>query len=135
MWTALPKILVDRNHETQLARNRQVMEAQMQGNKLSARNLKATLVLDPAELAALADPVTARVPIRIHVTDGGRVVTTDIAAKSLRKGKATIAQSGAGGVIVIVQGKLVGDTLIEAGLVVQAKVAKGTADQTNQPTA
>ena len=73
--TALPKILADKNHAAQMARNRQVMEVQMRTNKLSARNLKATLLLDPDEIAVLADPTTARSPAPHPRHDGGRVVT------------------------------------------------------------
>lgn len=92
-------------------------------NVLNARALKVTLVLDPAELALLADPSTARTTLTIKVD--GRTVTADIAAKSLRRAKAAIAQYGGNGCSVLVQGKLAaGDVLQDAGLVAQPKVAK-----------
>jgi predicted transcriptional regulator len=124
---ALPKIVEDWNHEAQMASNRQTREKQVKDNTLTARNLKCTLVLDPAGIAALADPPTTRVPLRIRVADGDRVVTADIAAKALRKAKATIAQGG--DVAVILQGKLMGgDVMTEAGLIAQPKAAKGTTE-------
>src|SRR3954463_8880162 len=98
---------------------------------LTARSLKATFVLEPAQLAELEvrDGVP-RVELRIEVApDGtigqGRTVTTDIAAKSARKALATIREHGPDGVMAILQGKLGGgDVLLEAGLVVQPKVPK-----------
>ena len=54
----------------------------------------------------------------------GRVVRCDIAAKPLLKARSAIAEHGADGVAVIFQGKLVGDVLVEAGLVVQPKAPK-----------
>jgi hypothetical protein len=89
---------------------------------LNSRALKVTAVLDPAEVAALPDPTTARTMLRIQVA--GRIVTADVAAKAVRKAKATIAQHGPSEVAVIVQGKLVGDSVLEAGLVAQVKVPK-----------
>jgi hypothetical protein len=91
---------------------------------LTAKNLKCTVVLDPAEVAALGVPATARIVLRIKVADGNRTVTADIAAKSLRKAKAVIAEHGAGGVAAIIQGKLSGDVIVEAGLLCQPKTPK-----------
>ena len=94
---------------------------------LTARALKCTLVLDPAQLAELVvrDGVP-RVELRIEVD--GRLVTTDIAAKSARKALATVREHGPDGVMAILQGKLgKGDVLLEAGLVVQPKVPKAAA--------
>ena len=89
---------------------------------LTGRALKVTIVLDPIELAAMADPTTARVALRICVAD--RVVVADVAGKSLRKARATIVEFGVDNVAVIIQGKLVGDAVIEAGLVAQPKAPK-----------
>ena len=90
--------------------------------RLSARSLKCTLVLNAAELAAQADPVGARVVLAVEVA--GRTVTADIAAKALRKAKATIAEHGADQVALILQGKLDGNAVMEAGLVAQPKTPK-----------
>src|SRR4051794_18140083 len=91
---------------------------------LTARSLKATLVLEPAQLAELVvrDGVP-RVELRIEVD--GRTVTADIAAKSARKALDALREHGPDGVMAILQGKLgKGDVLLEAGLVVQPKVPK-----------
>jgi hypothetical protein len=93
---------------------------------LTVRNLKVTVVLQPGEVAAFPEPPpgTPRVTLQMCVSDG-RIVTTDIAAKSLRKVKATIAEYGVDAVAVVVQGKLAaGGVIAEAGLVVQPKVPK-----------
>ena len=94
---------------------------------LNARALKCTVVLDPTEVAAIVAPEgTPRLPLRIVVD--GRTVTTDIAAKSIRKAQAMIAEHGPDGVAVILQGKLgCGDVLLEAGLVAQPKTPKPAA--------
>jgi hypothetical protein len=87
---------------------------------LNAKSLKVTVVLDATEVAALPNPTTDRVTLQIKAA--GQPVTADIAAKSLRKVKDAIAQHGADGVAVIVQGKLVGAVITEAGLAAQPKV-------------
>jgi hypothetical protein len=133
--TMLPTILgeVTRSNDlnvaldTNISPNRSPASAgiRQMNNTLTARALKCTAVLDPAEIAALPDPATARVTLHIRIADGSRTISADIAAKSLRKAKAAIAEHGVGGVAVIIQGKLVGETLTEAGLTAQAKVPKG----------
>jgi hypothetical protein len=50
-----------------------------------------------------------------------RRVTADLNAKSVRKAVATISEHGPDGVAVIIQGKLVGDAITEAGIVAQPK--------------
>jgi predicted O-methyltransferase YrrM len=68
------------------------------------------------------------VTLRIRVD--GRTVTADVAAKALRKAKATIAQAGADGVAVLVQGRLaIDNALLEAGLVVQDAEERDVAAQ------
>ena len=93
--------------------------------RLNARSLKCTLVLNADEIAAIGDPVTPRVVLTIEAADYGSV-TADIAAKSLRKAQAAIAEHGSDGVTCVLQGKLVvaGGKISEAGLVAQVKVAK-----------
>jgi hypothetical protein len=88
---------------------------------LIAKAIKATLVLNPAEVAAMRVPEGQRVVLTIDAD--GRKVSADIACKSLRKAIAAIAEHGVEGCAVILQGKLrPGDVLAEAGLVVQPKV-------------
>ncbi len=92
---------------------------------LTTRALKCTVLLDPAELEAitLVDGIP-RVRLTIRVADG-RTVTADVAAKAARKARVVIAEHGAAGVAVLLQGKLGnGDVLLEAGLVAQPKVPK-----------
>jgi hypothetical protein len=95
--------------------------------RLNAKALKVTMVLNPAEVAAVPAPATSRVKLSIDVD--GRCVTADIASKSLRKAQATIAEHGADNVAAILQGKLQGNTVVEAGLVAQPKKEK-PADKT-----
>lgn len=65
------------------------------------------------------DPVIARAP----GTD--RVVSADIAARSVRKAQAAIREWGADGLAVILQRALVaGDRFAEAGLSAQRKAPK-----------
>jgi hypothetical protein len=97
---------------------------------LTAKALKCVMVLDPAAVQAFRlPPGDIRTTISINV--GGRVVTADLASKSIRKCTAAITEHGADGVAVVLQGKLRHDnSLDEAGLVAQVKtppVAKAAA--------
>jgi ribosomal protein S3 len=93
---------------------------------LNARALKCTVVLEPAEVAQLVAPDgKPRVVLAIRLPD--RRVSVDLNAKSVRKAVAAIAEHGPDGVAVIVQGKLVGDAITEAGIVAQPKVKPQTA--------
>src|SRR5207344_532278 len=97
---------------------------------LNARALKCTIVLDPAEVAQIASFLATapdgrpRTVIDIRLPD--RRVSADLNAKSVRKAVATISEHGPDGVAVIIQGKLVGDTITEAGIVAQPKVRPQT---------
>jgi hypothetical protein len=83
---------------------------------LNARGLKCTVVLDPAEVAQIVAPDgKPRVVIAIRLPD--RRVTADLNAKSVRR-----AFARPDGVAVIVQGKLEGDAITEAGIVAQPKM-------------
>jgi hypothetical protein len=89
---------------------------------LNARALKCTVVLDPAEVAQLVAPDgKPRVVIDIRLPD--RRLSADLNAKSVRRTIATIGEHGPDGVTVVVQGKLVGDTISEAGIMAQPKGA------------
>jgi len=88
---------------------------------LTAKSMKVTLVLDPAEVARLEAPDgKPRVAIAIRLPD--RRVSVDLSAKSVRKAIAVIREHGSDNVAAIIQGKLAGDFVTEAGLVAQAKV-------------
>jgi hypothetical protein len=86
---------------------------------LTARNLKCSVMLEPSELLALAEPSTSRILLKINVA--GRTITADVNAKAVRKVRATIREHGGDNVACLIQGKLVGDQLTEAGLVAQLK--------------
>ncbi len=87
---------------------------------LTAKSLKCTIVLDANEVAALSEPTTPRVVLRIQVA--GRTVTADVAAKAVRKARAMIAQHSSDGVAVLIQGKLTaGNAVEEAGLIAQPR--------------
>jgi hypothetical protein len=83
------------------------------------------VVLTAAEVAATKVPTAARTVLTINVS--GEVVSADIATKSLRKAQATIAEHGVDGVSVLVQGKLIGERVTEAGLVAQLKIRPAAA--------
>jgi hypothetical protein len=88
---------------------------------LNSRALKVTVVLDPAEVAQLVAPDgRPRVVLAIRLPD--RRVSVDLNAKSVRKAVAMLAEHGPDGVAVIIQGKLMGDAITEAGIVAQPKV-------------
>ena len=94
--------------------------------KLSARKLKITTILDPAQFAALGViPDGASSRTTLSVTIGARTVTAEIATKSIRKAVKTITDNGPDKVVVLLQGSLAAsDYIEEAGLVAQVKTAK-----------
>jgi hypothetical protein len=82
--------------------------------------MKVTVVLDPAELAQIVAPDgKPRTVIAIRLPD--RRVSVDLNAKSVRRAVAAIGEHGPDGIAVIIQGKLVGDAITEAGIVAQPK--------------
>jgi hypothetical protein len=90
---------------------------------LEARAMKCTLVLDPSVLAGLEVPNgTAKVTLRIKLPD--RLLKAVVNAKSLRRCVAAIDAAGPDGVAVVLQGKLQGDELTEAGIAAQPKAPK-----------
>ena len=95
---------------------------------LNARALKCTIVLDPAEVAQLVAPDgKPRTVIAIRLPD--RRVSADLNAKSVRKAVAAISEHGPDGVAVIIQGKLVGNSLRAC----RAGVAAGCGSTTSPP--
>jgi hypothetical protein len=82
--------------------------------------LKVVAVIDPAELLDVPVPDgTPRVELTIRLPDG--VVTADLAAKSVRRAIAAVHENGPEAVAAIVQGRLSGYQIMEAGLSVQPK--------------
>jgi len=97
--------------------------------QLEAKALKLTAVLDPAAVAQTPTPNgVARVTLRI--TAGGQTYTADVNTKSLRRCITAIGEAGPAGVAVVVQGRLEGNTIMDAGVVAMAKTPKPAADAT-----
>jgi hypothetical protein len=95
--------------------------------QLSARALKATIVLNPSDLVGTRVPDGAsRFAMTVQLPD--RTIHVDLNVKSLRKAVATVNSAGAANVAVILQGKLLaGDVLAEAGISAQPKVTPAAA--------
>ena len=100
--------------------------------KLTAKSLKATLVLDPAQITGIKIPDGIKqVPFSI-VTEDGRTVIGTFAARSLRR---VAAAAAAGNVVIVVKGRLIsGDVLAEAGIEAMPKTPKPPASEA-QPAA
>src|SRR5262245_60378614 len=90
---------------------------------VAARALKVTAVLDVAAVATLPTP-EGQARSDLVITCDGRTYAANIATKSLRKAKTTIATNGATNTFVMVQGKLRGNEIADCGLVAQVKAAK-----------
>ena len=89
-------------------------------------SLKVVAVLDPRELLDLVVPDgRQRLGLTIRLPD--RTVTADLNAKSVRRAINVIREYGPDAVAAIVQGRLVGSEITEAGLSAQPKA-------TRQPT-
>jgi len=90
---------------------------------LTARALKATCVLDPAEVAALSAP-DGQARTKLIVMCDGKAYNADVAVKSVRKVKSAITTHGAANVAIILQGRLKNTEITECGIVAQVKVQK-----------
>jgi len=93
---------------------------------LTAKTLKATLVLDPEAVGRIVVPA-GQPKVTLRITVAGRKLTAEVNAKSLRRCVAAIAEAGPTDVAVILQGKLEGDVLAEAGIAAQPKATKPAA--------
>jgi hypothetical protein len=91
--------------------------------KLESKILKATVVLDPAALVGVEVP-NGQPKFAVSVTVAGRTLTAELNSKSMRRCIATIADAGPDSVAVILQGKLQGDEIAEAGIAAQLKAPK-----------
>src|SRR3954447_13237610 len=107
-------------------RGRQTERAPMPVAAVTARAIKVTIVLDPAQLAEALAPfeqASGRVPLEITVD--GRTLRADFAAKAVRKALGAVREHGHAGVAVLVQGKRMADNSIaEAGLLAQPRGPK-----------
>jgi hypothetical protein len=85
--------------------------------------LKVVAVLNSAELLDIEVPDSKpRFVLTIRLPD--RTVTADLAAKSVRRAIAMVREHGPEAVAAIVQGRLSGSQIAEAGLSVQPKGPK-----------
>jgi hypothetical protein len=91
--------------------------------KLEARALKVTTLLDPAALVGVEVP-NGLSKATLRVTVGGRTVMAEVNAKSLRRAVTTITTGGPNSVTLLLQGKLEGNVITEAGIVTQPKAQK-----------
>jgi hypothetical protein len=93
---------------------------------VTAKSLKVVAVIDAAEIARISAPEGGPARIVLNVTLPDRMVAVDLAAKSVRKAKATIAELGADGTACIIQGRMLGnpDRIADAGLSAQPKAKK-----------
>src|SRR3954451_2420662 len=96
---------------------------------LETKNLKITAILDPAAVATIPTPNGVS-KAALRITAGGRTYTAEVNMKSLRRCIAAIGEAGPDGVAIILQGKLNGDVIAEAGIVAQPKTPKPAADGT-----
>jgi glutamate synthase domain-containing protein 3 len=90
---------------------------------LSAKRVKVTVVLDANELLAVPAPEgKPRVTLRVAIEQANRIITADIAAKSLRRAQKAIREAGTDNIVVTLQGVLgPADAILEAGLCAQPK--------------
>jgi hypothetical protein len=85
--------------------------------------LKVVAVIDPAELLDVPVPDgKPRIVLTVRLPDG--TVTADLNAKSVRRAIAMVREHGPEAVAAIVQGRLSGSQIAEAGLSVQPKGPK-----------
>ena len=90
---------------------------------LTAARLKVSTTLNANELLAVPAPEgKPRITLRIRLP--ARTLTAEIAAKSLRRAQAAIREAGADNIALVLQGHLIIDAIIEAGLAAQPKTAK-----------
>ena len=93
------------------------------GLRLIGKALKVTVVVDPAVLPGLVVPAgSAQTPVAVEA--GGRAVKTRLNSKTFRRAIAAIAEHGVDRVAVVVQGRLVGERLEEAGIIAQPKMPR-----------
>lgn len=92
---------------------------------LNAKSIKATIVLDPADVAALVAPEGKQIKLLIGYQGG--IVNVSLSGKGLRKTIALVKELGVENVAVIIQGKLrLGSPLAleDAGILAQPLAKK-----------
>lgn len=91
--------------------------------RLSAKSLKVTVVLDPAALVGITVP-DGQPKFPISLAAGGHVLQADLNAKSLRRCIAAIGEAAPDGVAVVLQGRLEGEVILDAGISAQPRAPK-----------
>lgn len=93
---------------------------------VAAKALKVTCLLDSTAFVGVDVPFgQPKVSLRIKV--GERIVKAEVSAKGLRR---VVTQLATGEeCVVVIQGKLEGDVITEAGLVAQVKTPKPAVEQ------
>ena len=91
--------------------------------QLLAKSLKCTVVLDPAALAGVVVP-NGQAKFQVTIQVGGKMLRAELNSKSVRRCVTTINETGPDAVAVIVQGKLVGEVIEEAGIAATPKQPK-----------
>ena len=81
---------------------------------LTTRAMKVTAALDAAVVATLPAP-KGQSRSKLTIDCEGKIYNADIATKSLRKVKTTIAANGVENVFVMVQGKLKNSEIVDCG--------------------
>jgi hypothetical protein len=95
--------------------------------RLKGKVLKMTVVLNPAEVVGVIVPKgQPRFPVSIEA--GGTVLRCDLNAKPMRRCVAVVTEAGADAVSVILQGKLVDDTVEDAGITATPRTPKPQAE-------
>lgn len=94
--------------------------------KVKGRALKVTTLLDPAAFVSVEIP-NGLSRATLWVTVGGRTVTAEVNAKSLGWAVTTLAAEDANNVTLLLQRKLEGNPITEAGIAAQMKAQKAAA--------
>jgi hypothetical protein len=96
---------------------------------VSARSVKVSLVLDPAQVLEALTPFAAvetRIAVAIDTPD--RRLEADFAPRAVRRVLAAVAEYGIGNITVLIQGRLgAGDRVLEPALLAQPKQKPGGA--------
>ena len=91
----------------------------------TAKSLKVTAVIDAAPFEGFAIPPGAK-PV-VAITVGERVYRCELNPKSLRKAVALLDEHEPANVVLIVQGKLNGTVIEEAGIAATVRLAPAEA--------
>jgi hypothetical protein len=83
--------------------------------KLQGRAIKVSIMLDPTGLIGVTVPNgQSRFPLTVEA--GGLALQVELSAKSVRRACSMVAEDGPAAVGVLLQGKLVGNRIEDAGI-------------------